>query len=385
MVYGNPVGEFYGGISTHVRYLTKFLQKTKDLQLVIVTFGDTNRTYKKGGIEYIELKRIKFGMFIYPVEIFYDTFRLEQAIKKINPDIIHIQSTSPNLSLFGILMKKKYPMVMTIHGYFAEEYKIHTGWRKIGYKLICVPIEKRALNTIPYLIVLSPQIKEIISKITKSKIHMISNGIDINFIQTIDSHERKDYPTVFFLGYITKGKGVEDLIKAIELAKKKVENIKLLIGGIGQHMTELENLVQDMNLKENVTFLGLLNEKEKFAYMKSIDIFVLPSYWESSPIVLLEALACGKPIITTNVGGNSSVVTHNENGFLVQPGDWHQISEYLIFLLNNKDRLNNIEQNNKKKSLDYNWETITQQTRNVYTEIYNESKNEMRKGNSKNN
>jgi glycosyltransferase involved in cell wall biosynthesis len=373
ILFGNPIGEFYGGISTHVQYLTKYLSSFKDLNLVLVTFGEKNSTYKKNGMEYVELKRMKFGKIFYPFEIFYDLFRLERIIKKINPDLIHIQSTSPNFSLFGMYMKKKYPILITLHGYFNKEYKVHTGWRKIFYRLFCVPIERFALSKIPYIIVLCPQIKNMINKITRSKIFTISNGIDLDYIQTINAYEKKDYPTIFFLGYLTKGKGVEDLIKAVQLVKIKVDNVKLYIGGIGPYMAKLKELVQDLNLKGNVTFLGLLNDEEKFAYMKSMDIFVLPSHWESFPIVLLEAMACGKPIITTDVGGNPYAVTNEVNGFLVRPGEPQRIAEHLIYLLNDRNLLNKMGQESKKSSMDFNWENIAQQTRDVYKKIIRES------------
>ncbi|MDH7506306.1 MAG: glycosyltransferase family 4 protein [Candidatus Thermoplasmatota archaeon] len=369
IVFGNPIGEFYGGISTHMKYLTKYLSNYPDLQLVLLTFGENDSNYKKDGIEYVVLKRLKFGKFLYPFEIFYDLFRLEKKINEIDPDLIHIQSTSPNFSLFGIHMLKKFPIVITIHGYFNQEYKIHTVIRKIFYRTFCAPIEKLALSKIPYIIVLCPQIENIIQKFTKSKISIIPNGIDLGYIQKINSYEKKDYPAIFFLGYLTKGKGVEDLIKAIQLVKIKFDNVKLYIGGIGPHMTKLQKLVQDLNLKENVTFLGLLDGKEKFAYMKAMDIFVLPSYWESFPVVLLEAMACGKPIITTDVGGNPYAVINGTNGFLVKPGDCYELSEKIIKLLNDKDLIKKMGEESLKRADDFDWSIIVKQTREVYEKI----------------
>jgi glycosyltransferase involved in cell wall biosynthesis len=369
MIYGNPIGEFYGGISTHVKYLTKYLPNIKDLDLVLVTFGEKNRTYKKDDVEYIELKKMKLGIFSYPLEIFYDMLKLERIIKKINPDVLHIQSTSPNLSIFAIYMKKKYPILITVHGYFAQEYKIQTGWRKMGYKLFCAPIEKYTLMTIPYIIVLSPQMKVLIHIITQSKIYLISNGIDLKYIESITPHERKEDHSIFFLGYITKGKGVVDLIKAIHHAKSKGEKVKLYVGGIGPYLTQLKELVKDLHLQDNVTFLGFLNEEEKFAYMKSMDIFVLPSYWESFPFVLIEAMACGKPIISTDVGGIPFAVSDGVNGFLIQPGNPDEIAEKIIYLFHNKKVMNKMGEESKIKAAEFDWEMITKQTSEVYQDI----------------
>lgn len=369
IIFGNPIGEFYGGILTHVKYLTKYLSYHKDVELVLVTFGENNSTYKKNGVEVIELKRMKFGLIFYPFEIFYDSFRLERVIKKIHPDIVHIQSTSPNFLLYGMNKRKKYPILITVHGYFNEEYKIQVGFKKIIYRFFCAPIERVGLSKIPYIIVLCPQIKNMVEKITKSKVFIIPNGVDLDFVKSINSYGKKEYPTIFFLGYLTKGKGVGDLIQAIQLIKNEVDNVKLYIGGDGPYMKNLKELVQELELNRYVNFLGLLNDVEKFSYMKSIDIFVLPSYWESSPIVLYEAMACGKPIIATNVGGNPFAVTNGVNGLLVKPNEPQHIAEHLIHLINDKNLLQKMGQESKKRSQDFDWEKIAQQTRDLYLDI----------------
>jgi len=376
MIFGNPIGEFYGGISTHTKFLPKYLSHLSDLDLFLLTFGDNNSSYKKNGLNYVELKRMKFGKFFYPFEIYYDLFRLERIIKKINPDLIHIQSAGPNFLLFGLYMLKKYPILVTLHGYFYKEYKLHTGFRKIIYILNCVPIERFALSKIPYIIVLCPQMYSIIRKITRSKIFTISNGVDLQLIQKINSYDKKNHPAIFFLGYLTKGKGVEDLIKAISLVKIKFDNVKLYIGGIGPYMTKLIELVHNLNLNDNVTFLGLLGDKEKFAYMKSMDIFVLPSYWESFSIVILEAMACGKPIVATNVGGIPFSVSDGVNGFLVNPGDIQQLADKLIYLLNDKILIDKMGQESKKRVVDFDWNIIAKQTREIYGKIINSSSKE---------
>jgi len=376
IISGNAYQEDYGGVAEHVKYLLPHLSKFNDIEINFLSFGNENKFYEKNKIKYFILKRMKLGKIFFPMELIYDLFRLKRIIREINPDIIHLQSTIPLFSLFGIYMFRRNLILITVHGYFKEEYKIYTFLRKIFYRFFCVPIEKFALSQIPYIIVLCPQLENMISKITRSKIFIISNGIDFNYIQKINSYGKKNFPTIFFLGYLTKGKGVENLIKAIHSVRKKVDNVKLYIGGIGPNMQKLKKLVQNLDLQENVIFLGYLNNKEKFSYMKSMDIFVLPSYWESFPIVLLEAMACGKPIITTNVGGNPYAVQNGENGFLLQPGNWDEISEKLIYLFQNKKLMNEMGEKSLKRVSEFDWEIVAKQTREVYRKITKYSCNE---------
>ena len=86
-----------------------------------------------------------------------------------------------------------------------------------------------------------------------------------------------DYPTIFFLGILTKAKGVSDLIRAVLKIKQKIIDVKLLIGGSGPYEHQLKQLVTDYGLEKEIQFLGFLDDVKKFSVMKSIDLFVLPS------------------------------------------------------------------------------------------------------------
>ena len=376
MISGNPYGKDYGGVAVHVKYLISYLSNFNDLNIDVLTFGQENNTYQKDNITYSELKRMRFGKILFPFELLYDLVRLKRVIKKLHPDLIHIQSTIPLFSFLSLYLINDYNILLTLHGYIREEYKIHVGFKKIVNMIFGIPLERFAISKIPIIITVSPQVKDFISKKTNSKIIMIPNGINLKYIQKIQPANRNNNPIVFFLGMLTKGKGIADLIKSISIVKKDITNVKLFIGGSGPYEDALRKLVTEFDLEENVTFLGFLNEEEKFSYMKTIDIFVLPSYWESFPLVLPEALACGKPIITTDIGGNPSAVTNEVNGFLIKPGDWKLLAEKIITLLNNKELVDRISKNNFIKAQNYDWNIISKQTREVYRKIANCSSEE---------
>jgi glycosyltransferase involved in cell wall biosynthesis len=377
MISGNPIGEFYGGVKVHVEYLSSFLSNFEDLKLILLTFGTKNFKYEKNGINYVVLKRLKFGKILFPIQIFYDLFRLEREVKKLNPDLIHIQSTIPTFSLFAAYITRRYPLLITVHGYIKEECKFHTGLEKIINVFLSSPLERWALSKIPNIITVCPQIKEIIQKITYSNIFIIPNGIDVKYIQAIKPFKTYTNHTIFYIGVLNKRKGVDDLVRAIPLVKYEIKDIRLYVAGTGPDMNKLKNLVKNLNLEKNVIFLGFISEENKFSYMKSMDVFVLATYWESFPIVLLEAMACGKPIITTDVAGNPFAVIDGINGFLVKPGNWRQISEKLIYLFKNEELIKKMGEESKKRALCFDWITIAQQTRDIYLKIDGATKVEM--------
>jgi len=370
IIYGNAYGEDYGGVAEHVKYLLPHLSEFKDIEINLVTFGNKNESFEKNGIKYFILKRMKFGKIFFPLELIYDFFRLKRVILRVNADVIHIQSTIPLFSLLGSYMVKKYPTLLTLHGYVKEENKFHVGIEKIINRIISIPLERLALSKIPYIITVCPQIKDLIGKFTNSQIFVVPNGINLDYIQKIKPTKKFANPTVFYIGVLNKRKGVHDLIRAIPLVMNKVRDVKLYIAGNGPYLNKLKQLVSDLNLGENVTFLGFVSDNEKFDYMKSMDVFVLPSYWESFPFVLLEAMACGKPIVTTNVAGNPFAVSDGVNGCLVNPGDWQQIAEKLICLLDDRKLTERMSAENKIKVLEFDWNIIATKTKEVYGYIY---------------
>ena len=107
--------------------------------------------------------------------------------------------------------------------------------------------------------------------------------------------------------------------------------------------------------------------------MANSDIFVLPSLSEGFPLVILEAMASGLPIIATKVGGLPSIIHENENGFIIETKNPEQIAEKTIMLLDNKKLRNHISKNNKLKSEFYDWTFIVDQLEDIYLKINNTS------------
>ncbi len=376
MISGNPLDNSYGGVNAHTDNLIKFLSAVKDdLSLYSISFHSKTDRFEKNGIKFIYLRRMKHAKMLFLLELVIDFFRIKREIKKINPDVIHIQSTMPLFSLLSIYFYRLYPTILTLHGFFGEEYKYHQPMNKIFFKFFCNPLERIALKKVKDIIVVCPQIGELIKKFSSSNLHVVPNGVDIEFVKKTKSYANHKQKIIFYIGVLTKRKGVSDLIRAFSLVKKEIDNVKLFIAGKGEAQKDLERKVKELNLKDNVTFLGFISEEEKFSYIKASDVFVLPSYWESFPVVLPEVMACEKPIIATNIAGNPFAVHHGENGFLFNPGDCEDLSQKLILLLNNQEMSNKFGIKSKNMSFKFDWSVIAKQTMEIYKDIYNRRDN----------
>ncbi|OGJ10131.1 hypothetical protein A2456_01540 [Candidatus Nomurabacteria bacterium RIFOXYC2_FULL_36_19] len=169
---------------------------------------------------------------------------------------------------------------------------------------------------------------------------VISNGIDLKEFKTMDLgnfNERYNIPDnkikLLFVGRLFPEKSVDTIIKAMPHIIKKHKNVHLMLVGGGHLRQKLENLVRTLGLTKHITFLGLVSDEDKILAYNASDIFILPSLAELEGMVVLEAMACGKPIIISDAKMSASRFFVDGNGFLFKTEDHldlaHQISKLI--------------------------------------------------------
>jgi glycosyltransferase involved in cell wall biosynthesis len=174
---------------------------------------------------------------------------------------------------------------------------------------------------------------------------------------------------VTFSGRIGQRKGAFDLIKAFaDLPAEQRDQAELIFAGDGDIEQGLD-LVKNLNLGGHVTFLGWLSADKRDELLANSDIFVLPSYNEALPMALLEAMAWGLPVITSPVGGIPEIVTNNENGLLVTPGNIQQITEAMQSLIKNHNLRQTFGHNARSSILSFDVKVYCDNLLNVYHSI----------------
>lgn len=123
---------------------------------------------------------------------------------------------------------------------------------------------------------------------------------------------------LLFVGRLEEVKNIPNLIEAVKELSKEGRSYQLYIVGDGSLRNRLDEMIEAENLTTTVHLLGKINHDEMVAYYNMADIFVLPSKMEGVPMVILEALACGTPVLATNVGGIPDLITAGKNGFLIK-------------------------------------------------------------------
>lgn len=370
MVYGDPRKIAFGGVEEHTNNLIHYLSR-KDVYINVLTYGDDNAVSHLEGVNYHVFNRLVNNLFLYLFFLPYDLFRLINCIRKLDFDIIHFQGFHPLFCLAAIWCQRKYPTVITMHGISSVEMNYHKN-RNYFFKVFSKIIEKYTYSKIKNKIIVAPQIEKLINKPQQcSKTYIIPNGVDINLINSIKTSKSNKGNRIIFIGNLIQRKGVCDLIRVIYEVKKDISDVCLLMVGSGEEERNLMILVKELGLETNVKFFGFVKGNKKYTLIKSADIFVLPSYWESLPIVVLEGMACGKPIIASNVGGVPYLVNDGVNGFLVPPGNINKLSDKIITLLKDKELQEKMGNESLKHSKGFDWNKIAKKTYDVYYEIIN--------------
>ncbi|MFN3527632.1 MAG: glycosyltransferase, partial [Candidatus Altarchaeaceae archaeon] len=141
---------------------------------------------------------------------------------------------------------------------------------------------------------------------------------------------------ILHVGRISKKRNIDKIIYSAKKVIEKFPNAKFLIIGDGMEMKNLENIVKNLNLENNVIFLGKIEQKFLPDYYKASDVFVTASTIDTQGLVVLESLACGTPVIAANSRALPEIVNENVNGFLFDYKNVEELSEKIIKILENK-------------------------------------------------
>ena len=163
-----------------------------------------------------------------------------------------------------------------------------------------------------------------------------------NFVELPSLNKEPTRPTLIFLGRLTREKGIFDLFEAISLVKPFYPNLLVRLGGESESIDAICRELDRLEIRSNIMLEGWVDGKKKREMMSQATAFVLPSYIEGLPMGVLEAMACGLPVIATRVGGVPDVIKHRVNGVLVDAGQPTELAAEIDYLLSNssfRDRL----------------------------------------------
>jgi len=299
----------------------------------------------------------KNDIFLYPTYI--DGCNIKRALYSIKQcfkfwlkklgkkyDVYHLHtasfmSTYRKRFLACLIKKYKKNYVVHIHGAeYIEFYQNESAKKKCKIK--------KFLEDASYVIVLSEFWKRAFENVVGIKnCIVVNNCIDFEHYNSISKQYNKDFINFLYLGRVGHRKGMWDVIEATKILKDKNYTFKVLVAGDGE-IDKFNELVEHNGLHDYFVYNGWADNKLKDHLLSVSDVLLLPSYNEGLPMSILESMASGLVILSSNVGSIPEVVIENENGYIIEPGHIDQLVEKMISCFDyKKNRI--ISYNNKEK------------------------------------
>lgn len=353
-----------------VYFMEEKYQNLKSEKLALFfTYGVGLELWEERGMLGRELKLYKeLGKYfkkIYFLTYGRNDFKFAEEFRKYNIEVLHKKSRLPNIlySLFNILyyhrelkqcdyfktnqMSGSWSAVLS-RWFFGKKLVIRTGYRLSLNSREKSPVKYWLARFIEYLavknsnkvVVSNPSDEEYFKRKNKNVV-LIPNYVDTNNFFPTQTEKNNLVKNLIFVGRLAQEKNLENLI----LALSSVKNVKLQLIGVG----ELKDSLAELAKKENVVveFLGKIDHNKLPEYLRATDLFVFPSLYEGNPKALLEAMACGLPVLATDVRGIKEIVEHKKTGYLTQT-DTQDIHLGLKELLANQELRKTIGGNAQK-------------------------------------
>ncbi|UCB43561.1 MAG: glycosyltransferase family 4 protein [Dehalococcoidales bacterium] len=353
-----------GGVTNHISALERqYTQMGHDVRVI----APASRPIQEFGDRFIPIGRpwpIPSSESIIRVPI---SLHLAPAIKEVVArekfELIHLHEPFMPMLCSAVLRFSDAVNVGTFH---AAEGKPGYNWGKpISTWLI-----RRRLHKLHGKIVVSQAALSYHSRYIPGPFEIIPNGVDTErFTDDVEPLEQylDSKKNILFVSRLEFRKGLNYLLNAFLLVKREMPDVRLIVVGRGTRLRRrYERWVRKVGL-EDVVFVGFASYQDLPRYYKTADIFSVPATGrESQGLILLEAMATGTPVVTTSIPGYAGVVDHGEDGLLVPPRNYQELSQALLTLLNDEKLRQQMGARGKVKSKDYDWKVVSRRLMDFY-------------------
>ena len=349
-----------GGAERQLFELVKGINRNKFLPVVISLSegGHWKKEIQSLGVEVIELKRKKN-------KEFSRLFRLVKILRTINADIVHtymfsantygriaaissgistIIASERNIGMIGMDKKKYHIFLDKLLSYFSK-------------KIICNSYycSSSLVNN---------------QSIRKNKVITIHNGIDITRYNINSSKTNSNKKVIGTVGRLEHQKNHKLFLQIAKSTLDKYDNHKpeFIIIGDGELYSELNEYSKELGIEDNIKFYGERHDLN--ILYKNMDVFVLTSFFEGLPNVIMEAMASGLPVVATDAGGTSELVKNNITGFLCPSGNADILADKVDYLLQNEQEAIKMGKKGRERiKTDFSIDKMVSSTEKVYSDI----------------
>ena len=369
-----PLG---GGAGNASSYIFQEYAKNPDIRVDFITASVDEKQHVLKMGDNITIHRLPIGK--NPNNIHYQSKRelikyyqeaykfAKKLVKENQYDLTHSFFSVPcGYVSYKLWKKYKIPYIISLRGADVPGYSERFTFL---YKFITSIIKKIWKNA--YFVIANSQgFRELALKSDPEKeIGVITNGIDIEEFFPAPDKKEADRFTIICVSRVTPRKGIRFLIQAFNILSRRYDYIRLVIVGDGNERASLEDLVQALELKEKVLFTGPVLHEKVLEYYQKANIFALPSMNEGMSNTMLEALACGLPLVATDTGGTRELIEEGQNGFIVKMKESHDLAEKIEKFLLNRNLEKEMGRKSREIAKKFAWSVVA----NKYIDLYDKT------------
>lgn len=360
-----PPEKMKGGLGPHLYNLSRELKSLGIRQTILTTDTTENE------VEGIKIYRITPKK---PFSVIRGGLAAYAKIKELDeaPDTIHFHN--PGFASLTLKKDELPPIIMTLHDSPFEILK-SINWqsfRSIKEAFYFYYLAAFAAKRVSAIICVSSGVaNDILNrlKLNPDRVFNIPTGINPEIFYP--SKREKDID-ILFAGRFAPKKRLLDLVEAVKILKRQRQITAYFVGGTPKDMDykNVIKVIREYDVVENITFLGLIPQEELRSYYQRAKVFVLPSIAESSPKVALESMACGTPVVATDILGNVDILINGKTGFLVSPKQPKMLAEKIKILLDDDGlRVKMGEFASKFAHEKFNWKLIAKKYLEIYEKV----------------
>jgi phosphatidylinositol alpha-mannosyltransferase len=347
----------FGGVTEHVHYLAREL-RTRGHEVDIVTSHIGDQPDEKGVIRLGRSMPVYINGSQARITLGVGRGTLRKLFRERAYELIHVHAPlTPTLPMFAV-EAAEVPVVGTFHTNFD---------RSLWYSLLHRRFTRIA-QRLDAAIAVSPTAAEAIDRYFSLKWHIVPNGVDLTSFRPgvpAPSSMRDDNPTILFLGRLDPRNGLAELIRAFSTVSDRVPDARLIVVGDGPLRKHYQRVAAG---NPAIRFEGAVKDARP-SYYANATIYACPTTKASFGITLLEAMACGAPVVCSDIPGFNDVVHDGHDCLMVHASDSRSLANGLLELLNNPSRRLRLAEAGLMEVQHYAWPRVTDSIVAVYNEV----------------
>ena len=364
-----------GGLERYAFEIASRLQKDYQWRVVIVTSGNCRGRDQVEDYNGLTVYRLSYQFKVSNTPFSFRWFsRAKKILKEENPDIVNIHTPVPGIGDVIAWLIKNKPCVVAYHA--GSMHKSHSCLNILVW-LYEHTLMRVLLGRADSIVCSSDYVRFQFLEEYVSKSRTITPAVDTSIFKP--APEKKNArPTILFVAGLNRSeqhKGLQILIEAVKILREKIPNIQLTVVGGGNMQSEYELRVKRLGLENSVIFTGRLQGSALVEKYQQAHVFVLSSRNESFSMVALEAMACALPVVSTRVGGITSLIEGGETGFLVEAVTSTDFAEKIAQILLNPKASAVLGKNGNTKAVEqFGWNSRTLEFNTLFLERLHKEK-----------